>query len=115
MRTAERRIEIMKQLCRERHATMTALAEKYNVSVRTIQRDIFELTFLMPIDVKAGKYDGGVYVIGDYSMDRMYMTADELELLTKVNKMVKNKLSASENALFQYIISSYTKPSKQIF
>ena len=51
MGTAERRLEIMKQLCRERHVTMPTLAKQYNVSVRTIQRDILELTFMMPIYV----------------------------------------------------------------
>ena len=89
MGTAERRLAIMKQLCRERHATMASLAEQYNVSIRTIQRDIFELTFLMPLDIKSGRYEGGVYVIGDYTMDRMYMTEEELDLLIKVKKMVK--------------------------
>lgn len=49
MGTAERRLEIMKYLCRKRHATMSFLAEKFGVSVRTIQRDIFELTFMMPL------------------------------------------------------------------
>lgn len=69
MGTAERRLQIMKQLCRQRYATMPELAEKYAVSVRTIQRDIFELTFLMPVYVKSGRHDGGIYVEESYHMD----------------------------------------------
>ena len=110
MGTAERRLEIMKQLCRKRHVTMPTLAKQYNVSVRTIQRDIFELTFMMPIYVKTGKYDGGVYVDENYTMDRMYMNTAELELLTKVKDIVSGKLNAQENMLFEKIIKTYAKP-----
>ncbi len=113
MGTAERRLAIMKQLCRVRHVTMASLAEQYNVSIRTIQRDIFELTFLMPLDIKSGRYEGGVYVIGDYTMDRMYMTEEELDLLLKVKKMVKEELSEQENRLFDLLIQTYTKPAKK--
>ena len=75
MGTAERRLEILKYLCKKRHATMPELSEQFGVSLRTIQRDIYEIetTFRVPIDVKCGKYDGGVYVIGNYSFDRTYM------------------------------------------
>ena len=110
MGTAERRLEIMKHLCRHRQATMTSMSKKFNVSIRTIQRDIFELTFMMPLDIKYGRY-GGVYLIGNYTMDRVYMTANELELLIKIKKLVTNKLTVTENELLEYIISSYKKPS----
>ena len=61
MGTAERRLEILKYLCKKRHATMPELSEQFGVSLRTIQRDIYEIetTFRVPIDVKCGKYDGG--------------------------------------------------------
>ena len=60
MGTAERRLEILKYLCRARKSTMTKLAELFGVSVRTIQRDILEIeaTFHVPIDVRCGKYEG---------------------------------------------------------
>lgn len=53
MGTAERRLETLKYLCRYRRATMPQLAEKFGVSVRTIQRDIFEIeaTFHVPLDI----------------------------------------------------------------
>lgn len=111
MGTAERRLEIMKYLCKCRFATMRELAEEYKVSVRTIQRDIFELTFFMPIYVEKGRYKGGVYVNKDYTMDRMYMTTDELNLLIKLKKISCNSLLDKEKALLEYIISTYTKPT----
>ena len=111
MGTAERRLEILKFLCRYRRATMPHLAEIFGVSIRTIQRDIFELeaTFHLPLDIRKGKHDGGVYVKGDYSFDRTYMREDELGLLTKVQTLVKDQLSAQENSLLSQIIKNHSK------
>ena len=66
MGTAERRLELLKYLCKARKATMPQLAEKFGVSVRTIQRDIFEIetTFHVPLYIRCGKYNGGVFVKG---------------------------------------------------
>ena len=109
MGTAERRLVIMKLLCKRRYETMVNLSEEFGVSVRTIQRDIDELTFLVPLYVKSGRYGGGVYVDKDYTMDRMYMTTNEINLLIKVRKMTSDKLSKSENTLFDQIIKAYSK------
>ncbi len=111
MGTAERRLEILKYLCKYRRATMPQLAEMFGVSVRTIQRDIFEIEviFHVPLDIRCGKYDGGVYVKGDYSFDRAYMHEDELCLLSKVQNLVNGQLSDKENALLSHIINTYTK------
>ena len=111
MGTAERRLEILKYLCKYRRATMPRLAEIFGVSIRTIQRDILEIesTFHVPLDVRCGKYDGGIYVIGDYSFDRVYMHDDELALLSKVQKLVKSQLTDGENSLLSQIIKNYTK------
>ena len=111
MGTAERRLEILKYLCKYRLATMPQLAEMFGVSVRTIQRDILEIeaTFHVPLNVRCGKYDGGVFVIGDFSFDRAYMYDDELALLKKVQGLVKSQLTEKENALLSQIIKIYTK------
>ncbi len=111
MGTAERRLEILKYLCQKRHATMSELAEMFGVSVRTIHRDIYEIevTFHAPLDVRCGKYDGGVYVIGGYSFDRAYMKDEELALLAKVSDMVSDKLSIQEKNMLSEMIKNYTK------
>lgn len=111
MGTAERRLEILKYLCKHRHATMPQLAEMFGVSVRTIQRDIFEIeeTLHVPLDIRSGKYGGGIYVKGNYSFDRAYMHDDEIALLRKVQSLAKHQLSAEENQLFAAIIKNYTK------
>ena len=111
MGTAERRLEILKFLCRVRSAKMPQLAELFGVSVRTIQRDIFEIeaTFHAPLNVKYGKYDGGVYVIGDYTFDRIYMCEEELLLFKKIQALVREQLSDEENYMLSQTIKNYTK------
>lgn len=111
MGTAERRLEILKYLCRARKSTMPKLAELFDVSVKTIQRDILEIeaTFHAPLDVRCGKYDGGVFVVGDYSFDRAYMCDEELALLSKVHRLVKDQLTEQESTLFSKIIKTYSK------
>ena len=111
MGAAERRLEILKYLCRYRKATMPELAEKFGVSIRTIQRDILEIEviFHVPLDIRCGKHGGGIYVIGNYSFERTYMHSDELSLLSKGQEMVKGKLTDMENALFSQIIKTYAK------
>ena len=111
MGTAERRLEMLKYLCRVRKSTMPKLAELFGVSVRTIQRDILEIEaiFHIPLDVRCGKYDSGVYVIGNYSFDRAYMHEDELTLLVKVQELAKSQLSDKEKSLLSQIIKTYTK------
>ena len=111
MGTAERRLEILKYLCRARKSTMPKLAELFGVSVRTIQRDILEIetTFHVPIDVRCGKYEGGVYVVGDYSFDRAYMCDEELVLLKKIQSLVKAQITEKENVILTQIIKKYSK------
>lgn len=111
MATAERWLNIMIELSRVRHSTMPELAEKFGVSVRTIQRDILALTPIMPIGIKYGKYEGGVYIIGDYSFDRVYMEQKQIDLLLKVRDISIGKISEDELVALNQIIKTYTKPS----
>lgn len=84
MGTAERRHEMMKILCRRRYETIGNLASGFGVSMRTVQRDIETLSLTEPIYTKAGRYGGGVYIMDGYSVDRMYMAEEELDVLRKL-------------------------------
>ncbi len=112
MGTAERRIEIMRVLCRRRYDKISNLAIEFGVSERTILRDIEILSVTEPIYTRCGRY-GGVYVMEDYSMNRMYMTEKELLVLHKLLRFVDREgacaLSTEEIELLKEIISQYTK------
>lgn len=114
MGTAERRAAIIKTLCRRRHETMMNLALEFGVSERTIRRDIEVLSLTEPIYTQTGRYGGGVYVVEDYSIDRMYVSEEEAEVLRKLYVMAENQqkcaLSECELTLFQGIVTEYCKP-----
>lgn len=112
MGTSERRIEIMKYLCRKRHTTMAEISKEFGVSIRTVQRDIDYLSGVMmiPIYCQSGKYEGGVYIDNDYRWDKMYMTFEQISLLIRVKEMVADELSDKENIALKQIIDLYSMP-----
>ena len=113
MGTAERRHEMMKLLCRRRYETIQDLASEFGVSMRTVQRDIEVLSRTIPIYTRFGKYGGGVYVVENYSIDRMYMTDAELDVLQKLYIAADENaslLTVDEKSLLGLLISQYSKP-----
>ena len=91
---------------------MPQLAKMFGVSVRTIQRDVYEIeaTFRAPLEITTGRY-GGISVMGDYTLDRAYMCEEELLLLHKVQELVKEQISKQENVMLSQIIKKYSKPA----
>lgn len=113
MGAAERRYEIMKLLCRRRHETIRNLASEFGVSMRTIQRDIETLSRTEPIYTQFGKYGGGVYIVEGYSLDRMYMNEQELNVLRKLYIAADEQcslLTDDEKKLLWSLLSQYSKP-----
>lgn len=113
----ERRQEIMRILCRRRHETVSNLANEFMVSTRTILRDIEILSLSEPIYTKCGRYGGGIYVMDDYSISRMYMTTEEIEVITLLQKFIEksksNILNADELKVLKNIIEQYKKPNSE--
>lgn len=114
MGTTERRNAILKALCRRRYETIPNLANEFEVSERTIRRDIEVLSYTEPIYTQTGRHAGGVYVVEGYHMDRMYMSEEEMGVLCKIRD-AESSLSSSlllpgEKVTLERIIQSYTKP-----
>ena len=115
MGTAERRYEILKILCRRGHETIENLASELAVSDRTIRRDIEVLGMSYPIYTQTGKYNGGVYVMEGFSLERMYMSDTELDVLKKLYVIAQENatvLTMQELFVLNSIISTYSKPAK---
>lgn len=117
MGAAERRNAILKTLCRRRYETIGNLAMEFEVSERTIRRDIEILSYTEPIYTQTGRHAGGVYVVDGYHMDRMYMSEDEIAVLQKIKDQAKRQnsplLLPGEAKTLERIIRSYAKPQKQ--
>ena len=109
METAERRFEMFKYLCRVRYAKISELAERFGVSEKTVSRDVFEIemTYHITLEVKRGRYGGGVYVTDDYKFGQMYLYDDEIALLVKLQQLTKSKLTLDENELLSHMIKKY--------
>lgn len=115
MGTAERRNEILRILCRRRHETIENLASELAVSKRTIRRDIDVLSMTYPIYTQTGKYNGGIYVMDGFFLERMYMNDTELDILKKLYTIAQNSnssLTQQELSVLDSIISTYSKPIK---
>ncbi len=116
MEAFERRMEIVRVLCIRRHDTIPNLANEFEVSKKTIRRDIHDLSFRFPIYTQCGPH-GGVFVMPEFSMLRMYMKESEIAILTKLLYAVEEEqicnLNDEELKKLKYIISQYTKPVKK--
>ena len=113
METAEHRYESMKILCRRRYETISNLATEFDVSERTIRRDIDALSSTEPIYTQPGRA-GGVYVVDGYRMDRMYMSEAETGVLRKIRDAQQSQragfLLPGEYEILEQIILAYAKP-----
>ncbi len=114
MGTAERRTAIMRLLSRRRHETIANMAREFDVSERTIRRDIEILSMTEPIYTQAGKYQGGVYVLDHYYADRTFLEDSEIHVLQKIYDTLKNNDPGKDSEIYitqlSAMINKYKKP-----
>lgn len=83
MTANERRRRILEKLCARRYDTRENLAVEFNVSERTIERDILTLSLEYPIYTVQGN-GGGIYVEKWYRQDGKYLSDEQSELLEEL-------------------------------
>ena len=105
----ERRQEIIEILCQKRTVKANYLATYFDVSVRTIIRDIEILTLSYPITTKTGKYESGIYLADGYYIGKQYLTDEQEKLL----KELTGTVNESQAKILQQIISKFGNPIKQ--
>ncbi|MBE5747193.1 MAG: YafY family transcriptional regulator [Clostridiales bacterium] len=71
-------IAILFDLLAKRKMTATYLAEKYEISQRTVYRYIDLMSTTIPVYVKRGR-NGGIYISDNYKLPVGFMTKDEYE------------------------------------
>ncbi len=102
-----RLIGIISILLQKDKATISELAEKFEVSYRTVIRDIEAINMAgIPIASERGK-GGGVYIMSGYKMDRTVLSSEEMQFIltglqsldsvsgTNRYKQLMDKLSAN--------------------
>ena len=104
----------MRILYRRQHETVENLACELEVSVRTIIRDINELSLHEPIYTQTGRYGGGVYIMKDYAPSFLYFTDAEVQVLKIVENILENNCDNCKCSKllkdYRNLISSHTKP-----
>lgn len=98
-----RRRAIYEALCARRQDTMDNLAKEFNVSEKTIRRDIAELTLTHPIETVRGRHGGGVKVSEWYQPIRTTLCPEQMALLKKLAP----SLSEADLATMNSIISQF--------
>lgn len=111
--------KIVYHLLDKGRATASELAEKFEVSVRTIYRDIDALSGAgIPIYTEAGR-NGGIYLMNDFVMDKAVLTEEEKrEILTALHSI--NSTSNIDNSQIlqnslRYLMSVQKAGLKWIF
>ncbi len=69
-------LRLLFELLDARRVTATALAEKYNLSPRTVYRYIRRLSSILPIEITRGRA-GGVSLPTSYRLPTDFFTAEE--------------------------------------
>lgn len=87
MSQLERQQQILEVLCQRRHDTYSNLAQEFQVSKRTIIRDIQTLMLSYPIHAVPGRYGGGVWVEEGFYLYRNFLSKSEKAVLKKVADM----------------------------
>ena len=91
--TQRRLLGIIYYLLGNGHATAPALAEEFEVSIRTIYRDVDRLSSVgIPIYCNPGK-GGGIFLLDSFVLDKSLLSAQEQEeLLLSVQGITGYKL-----------------------
>lgn len=111
MRPIQRRLALFFFICRKKHSTIFELASEFNVSERTIRRDLFEIetALKVPIYTQRGRYTGGVYILDTYDFHTQYINEDEMELLEMIYENYVSFLSFDKQQLFTQIMKKFSR------
>lgn len=103
MSPSERRQKLIEVLCLRRHDTYYNLAFEFNVSTRTICRDIAFLMCSYPLETVRGRYGGGVKVADGYYLYRKTLTLKQAALLQRL----RDQLNGDDLIIFNSILLQF--------
>lgn len=103
MSPSERRDAIIDILCARRFETTANLAQQFEVSVRTISRDLTALSCSYPIETIRGRYGGGVKMASWFHLGRSMLSAPQKALLLKLRPALAGQdLEIMDSILAQF-------------
>ena len=104
--TSERRQMILEYLLEHRETTRFELSNHFNVSLRTIERDILILSCSYPIITIQGG-GGGIKIADGYRLGMKYLSESQAALLEQLSET----LSGKDLEIMQSIFKIFSKPA----
>lgn len=104
--TSERRQMILEYLLEHRETTRFELSNHFNVSLRTIERDILILSCSYPIITIQGG-GGGIKIADGYRLGMKYLSESQATLLEQLSET----LSGKDLEIMQSILKIFSKPA----
>ena len=104
--TSERRQMILEYLLEHRETTRFELSNHFNVSLRTIERDIMILSCSYPIITIQGG-GGGIKIADGYRLGMKYLSESQAALLEQLSET----LSGKDLEIMQSILKMFSKPA----
>ena len=105
-KTSERRQMILEYLLEHRETTRFELSNHFNVSLRTIERDILILSCSYPIITIQGG-GGGIKIADGYRLGMKYLSESQAALLEQLSET----LSGKDLEIMQSILKIFSKPA----
>ena len=106
----ERMLSIITYLMNHEKVKAQELAEKFEVSVRTIYRDVDAIAQAgIPVVAYQGA-DGGIGIIEGYKLDKSVLTSDEI---SKIVAGLKGLHSISDDVRIKFLIEKFTSIAAQ--
>ena len=100
MTANSRRRQILDKFCARRYDTRENLATEFNVTMRTIERDILTLSLEYPIYTVQGN-GGGIYVEEWYRQDGKYLTDEQSALLEELLPVLSQEKAAVMKSILE--------------
>ena len=101
-------VEILFELLAKRKVTAPYLAEKYEISTRSVYRYVDQLSLTVPIYVKRGR-DGGICISDSYKLPKGFMTKEEYEATIEALEAMYAQLPESRFLEAKHKISAQVK------
>ena len=105
MTATERREAIVQLLCKRKHETVENLAFEFDVSMRTIMRDLAKLSLSYPVYTVPGRYNGGIYIAEDYYIGKQYLSNEQLQTIISL----MDKADDDQKKVLESIIKDFGK------
>ena len=103
--TTDRRQMILEYLLDNKRTTRMELANRFGVSLRTIERDVIVLSCSYPIETLQGG-GGGIFIAEGYRLGMKYLTEEQASLLERISET----LSGEDLSIVKSIIKTFRRP-----